>query len=229
MLDHIEVRDIQGRILLRNLVTYPADEAHIQVPMYWTKDSKELIVLPSDIALFTGGVPIVRTIWRYSLDGGSGEEIPLYPPPLYDEYAVSPDGNWIVYAFNPHALTLDLGDAPFGVYLGNLRDGTSHMLDTNKLQSDSYSSFNWSPDSLHFIGRDSEAQGDWRTYIGNIQGKITPLGGGVVSGWIDNQHYLYSDGIVGEVGKKETALAIEFSSRPGMDYSKPSAFVFLGH
>ena len=97
MPDHIEVINIQGQMVQRALVTYPADEAHSVIPMYWTKDSSELIILPSEIPLMAGGVPIVRTVWRYKMDGSAGIEIPLTPPPLYDEYAVSPDGNWIVF------------------------------------------------------------------------------------------------------------------------------------
>ena len=96
-LDHIDIIDVQGRTVQGNLVVYPKTESHIIVPMAWTQDSRELIVLPSEIPLFVGGVTLDRQIWRYPINGGHGIEIKLNPPVVYDAYAVSPNGSWIVY------------------------------------------------------------------------------------------------------------------------------------
>ncbi len=226
MPDHIEVVNLQGQVVQRDLVTYPADEAHSVIPMYWTKDSSELIILPSEIALMAGGVPIVRTVWRYKIDGSAGIEIPLTPPPLYDDYAVSPDGNWIVYGYSPYSIPDDMPlVAPVGVYLGNLHDGTSQLIDDVKLPVATPSSFTWSPDSLYFIFAD-----DVNTYIGNLLGQMTPLGRGSLPSWVDNNHYLYGGGDVGEVGKVDRVLVLDIFP-PGIQFDdlEPPVFVYLGH
>src|SRR5688572_796501 len=48
-LDHIDIIDVQGRIIQGNLVVYPKDASHIVVPMAWPQDSSELMILPSEI------------------------------------------------------------------------------------------------------------------------------------------------------------------------------------
>jgi len=231
MPDHIEVINIQGQVVQRALVTYPADEAHSVIPMYWTKDSSELIILPSEFALMAGGIPTVRTVWRYKMDGSAGIEIPLTPPPLYDDYAISPDGNWIVYGYSPRSIPDDMPlVAPVGVYLGNLHDGTSQLIDGVKLPIATPSSFTWSPDSLHFICTVSEIADYSKTYIGNLNGEVTLLGGGALPSWIDNNHFLYGGGHMGEVGKVDRVLVLDLFP-PGFqnDDVEPPVFVFLGH
>jgi hypothetical protein len=225
MPDHIQVINIQGQVVQQALVTYPADEAHSVIPMYWTKDSSELTILPSEIPLMSAE-PIVRTVWRYRMDDSAGIKIPLTPPPLYDDYAVSPDGNWIVYGYSPYSIPDDMPlVAPVGVYLGNLHDGTSQLIDDIKLPDATSSSFTWGPDSLHFIFAD-----DWNTYIGNLLGQMTPLGRGSLPSWIDNNHYLYGGGDVGEVGKVDRVLVLDlFPPAIQNDDFEPPVFVYLGN
>jgi Tol biopolymer transport system component len=231
MPDHIQVINIQGQVVQQALVTYPADEAHSVIPMYWTKDSSELIILPSEIPLMSAE-PIVRTVWRYKMDGSAGIKIPLTPPPLYDEYAVSPDGNWIVYSYSPRSIPDDMPlMAPVGVYLGNLHDGTSQLIDGIKLQlATSSSSFNWSPDSLHFICSAHDLTDYAKTYIGNIDGEVTLLGGGALPSWIDNNHFLYGGGHMGQVGIIDRVLVLDLFP-PGFqnDDVEPPVFVYLGN
>jgi dipeptidyl aminopeptidase/acylaminoacyl peptidase len=219
--DHIDVIDIQGHVLRSHLVTYPPDEAHIDIPMFWTQNSNELIVLPSDISPMSAVGPMVRTVWRYSLDGRPGVQIPINPQPIFYTYGISPDGNWIAYESLWSESDPGSESDPDGVYIGNLRDGTSQLL--YKSQWDpAKGSFQpgvtliwWSPDSTHFIFGD-----DW-LYLGDIHGEVTRLGNdGEISGWIDNKHYLLPDGRVGEIDKQEVIDMMECC---------PGAFVFLEH
>lgn len=221
--DHIEVINLNGQAVQPNLVTYLADEAHSYIPMYWTRDSRELIILPSEIPLLAGGVPIVRAVWRYSVDDGRGTEIPLIPPPLYDEYAISPDGNWIVYSYNPRSMASDLV-APVGVYLGNLHDGTSQLVDIIKLQIVMSSAFNWNPNSSHFIFSDNV-----NSYLGDILGQVTTVGRGTLPIWIDDNHFLYGDSILAELGKEDRVKVIDLPSGLQIDDFESPAIVFLGH
>jgi hypothetical protein len=214
--DHIDVVDIQGHVVHSHLVTYPADEAHIDVPMFWAQNSSELIILPSDVSPMSAVGPIVHTVWRYSLDGRPGVQISLNPHPVYYAYDISPDGNWIAY--NSEQSELD-PDGTNGVYIGNLRDGTSQLLYKSQWEpikgsfEPGITSFWWSPDSIHFIFGD-----DW-LYLGNIYGEVTRLGRDrEIRGWIDTNHYLLPDGRLGGIGKQEL---IDFTEH------SPSAFVFL--
>jgi Tol biopolymer transport system component len=136
--------------------------------------------------------------------------------------SVSPDGNWIVFSL------FDIGDQD-GVYLGNLRNGTSQLIYkpelnevTGALEPAPTSYEGWSPDSTQFV-----FGGSYKTFLGNIQGEVTPLGGMNILGWVDNSHY-FGGSILGEVGSQETVKIIEL--HPDLDRSEsPIAFVFLGH
>jgi len=219
-LDHIDIIDVQGQIIHRNLVTYDKTEAHVIIPMSWTIDAQELIILPSDIPLMAG-VPVARDIWRYRVNSGLGTQIKLTPPVTYDKYAVSPDGNWIAYSYDMAYLNPQTTN---GVYLGNLRDGSSQLLHTPQ-PNENTALFDvplyhdgWSPDSVSFIVHD----GNFRLFIGNIHGEIVPIGssrGIEVSGWIDNKHFLRKDGVLYELGKQELFQVMNYLE----------SFVFLGH
>jgi hypothetical protein len=219
-LDHIDIIDVQGQIVQHNLVTYSKTEGHVMVPMYWTTDSRELIVLPSEIPLFAG-VPAVRTVWRYPLDGSSGIEIKINPSPVYDAYAVSPDGNWIAYSYDSGGVD---PNTMSGIYLGNLRNGTSQLVyspqpnqNTGFVDVPNYYD-GWSPDSLSFIVHDDI----FRLFIGDIHAEIVPIGSGrgiEVSGWIDNNHLLMENGVLYEVSKQELVQVVNYLE----------SFVFLGH
>ncbi len=226
MPDHIDVIDLQGQIVHQNLVTYPADNAHAEVPMAWMPDSKELIVLPSDIDPLTGGIPVLRHVWRYSLNGSAGMEIRLDPPPWNDAFSISPDGKWIAYSYEPSELDPD-GKA--GVYLGNLRDSASRLIFTPPLsEMTGYPEsvpfyYDWSPGSNFFSCYDE------KVYLGNIHGEITSLGlfalrEEEVPVWIDGNHYLLEGGsVLVEVGKPERFRVVDMP--PGV--IEPSTFIYL--
>ena len=143
--------------------------------------------------------------------------------PMGEALSVSPDGNWIAFSLFAGIDSLD------GVYLGNLRDGTSQLIYQSELNKVTgvrdpapLYYYGWSPDSVHFVF------GDWDTrFIGNINGETMPLTGMGILGWIDNSHY-FGRSIMGDVDSQEEVLVIDFP--PGVDHSESSiAFVFLGH
>lgn len=228
-LDHIEVINTQGQPIHRNLVTYPTVDDYYGLdwaPMFWTRDSRELIVVqPAAFDEFSGVNATARSVWRYSLNSGEGVETRLNPPPMNDALSVSPDGNWIAYSY-------ELGrTAEVGVYLGNLRDGTSQLIYTAPVSEAGYQDVplfydDWSPDSVHFIFRDM----DYQMFLGNIHGETVPLGRGAgLEGWIDNTHYLFEGGeVIGEVGTQEKVNVM--GSFPYYEVSSydPVSFVFLG-
>ena len=84
--DQIEVITTQGQIVYQTPFIYPEEDIYTTaIPMSWTQDSRELIVVPpiptSEIP-GNRGFPLLRTIWRYSLDENSGVETRLDPPPV---------------------------------------------------------------------------------------------------------------------------------------------------
>ena len=240
-IDHVDVIDMQGKLLLGNLVARPPIDEYYGISwteMSWTPDSKELIILPSKTDPAAAGIPIIRMVWRFPLDGSSqGIEIKLNPPPSDSAFSISPDGNWIAYTYTmriaamanwlPELVTWD-SEKPVGIYLGNLRDGTSKLICTpsvsqiSDLDLPTYY-YDWSPDSTHFIVEDY----NMRPYIGDLQGEIASFPRGFVA-WIDTNRYLLDGGILGEIGKQSFIRVAEFLL--GVGYSDPpAAFVFLGH
>ncbi len=226
--DHVDVIDLQGRFVLRNLFSHSPDDydctyyGYICAPMFWKQDSSELILVQPIPGY--GSHPLVRTVWKYPLDGRPGKEIRLMPAsPMGEALSVSPDGNWIAYSL------FDTGDQD-DVYLGNLRNGTSQLIYkpelsevTGSLEPAPTSYDGWSLDSTHFVFGNS-----YKTFLGNIYGETTLVGRGSICGWIDRNRYLDGCGVLGEVGKQERVRVIEWP--PGIDHSEPSiAFVFLGH
>lgn len=215
-LDHIDVIDVEGQGIHHNLVTYKKIESHIIVPMSWTQDSKELIILPSEVPLFAAGATVTRTVWRYPINGDPSTQIKLNPPPVYDTYSVSPDGNWIAYIYATDNNSVAVPPTPFGIYLGNLHDGASQLLNPLSDSPLTAEMSGWSPNNTHFIFSD-----EFRMYVGNTQGDISPLelkGTGII-GWIDDNRYLMRSGILGEIGEPKLVKVAEH-----FDTS-----VFLGH
>lgn len=220
-LDHIDVIDTQGQMVYQNLVTYDKTEAHVVIPMYWALDSQELIILPSEIPESSGGDSIVRSIWRYAVNGGARTEIRLTPEVFFNYYSISPDGNWIAYSYDSGGLD---PNTTSGVYLGNLRNGTSQLLyapqpnENTALVDVPLYYDGWSPDSVSFIVHN----GSFRLFVGNIHGGLVPMGssqGLEISGWIDNKRFLTRDGVLHEVGRQELVQVVYWLD----------TFVFLGH
>lgn len=204
--DHIDVIDMQGQSIYRNLVTHaPIDDYYgiWWAKMFWTSNSSELIVVPTDIPPGTG-YAMLSTVWRYSLNSGAGIEIKLNPTPVYDAYAVSPDGNWLAYTYDPDA---GVGENEIrGVYLGNLHDGTSQLLYVPPVnERTGYPEISpiyydgWSPDSMYYLVHDMDSQ----IFLVSIRGEFVPLGRWRSVTWIDNRRYLLNESIVGEVGKQK--------------------------
>lgn len=232
--DYIDVTDIDGQVIRHNLVSSSPvlpDVYHDELPAFWTRDSSQLIVVPpiptSEIPNNIGD-PVLRTVWRYSLDGRPGVRIRLEPPIVGDSYSVSPDGNWIVYSYYIGDASKEKWDPALtsGVYLGNLHDGTSQLLTTTgDLPPGNY----WSPDSVHFI-----IQNELGQIMGNVNGKAaTLLRGGALSGWIDDNRYLslYAYGIVamGEVDQDMVVRVVEFPTGLALNEFQSFTFVFLKH
>ena len=231
--DKIEVITTQGQSVYQTPFTYPEEGIYgIAIPIAWTQGSRELFVVPPiPVSEIPGnrGFPLLRTIWRYSLDESSGVEIRLDPPPVgYQGFRISPDGNWIIYSYQlgyPASVSWDPGK-PVGTYLGNLHDGTSKLLYTPEtgIGGVPYFVFDWLPDSTRFILEDNGMQ----LYIGNFQGELSLLYRGGYFNWIDNQRYFFGGDSLGEIGKEEKYKVMEYPA--GFELFKSQiTFVFLGH
>ncbi len=61
--------------------------------------------------------------------------------------------------------------------------------------------------------------------MGDIYGNYAFFRQGYTIDWIDTNHYLFPDGVVGEVGKEELFRAINLPSKMFF----PSDEIFLGH
>ena len=230
--DQIEVITAQGQIVYQTPFIYPEEDIYTTaIPMSWTQDSRELIVVPpiptSEIP-GNRGFPLLRTIWRYSLDENSGVETRLDPPPVgYQWLGISPDGNWIAYSYElgyPASVNWDPGK-PVGIYLGNLQDGTSKLLYPPETGAGvaPYLVHYWLSDSTRFI------LGDYGMglYIGNIQGEIIPLYKGGYFSWIDNRRYFFGGDSLGELGKGEKYKVMEYPASFEL-FKSQITFVFLG-
>ena len=230
-LEHIDVIDIHGQIIRHNLVSYSYDSydcafyGYICAPMSWTQNSSELIVvqpIPLSEMPTNRGNPLVRTVWRYPVDGRPGIEIRLDPPPMNEAFSISPDVNWIAYSL----FDISLQD---GVYLGNLSDGTVQLIYKPELNEETgirepapVDYDGWNPDSTYFLFGDLRN----RLFVGNVSGESALLGNGWALGWIDTDHYLLYDGSsIGKVSTQARMKAVE--TLPGIDYLEPIAFVFL--
>ena len=220
--DHIDVIGLDGKFKQR-LVDYPSvSEGYYMEPgLFWTQDSRKLsLFLPAEESGLNGG-PKLRTIWQFSLDGGSPVEIHFGPPPELINYSsISPDGNWVAYTYSgTQSLSFDF--ATPGVYLGNLRDGTTQFTGFLGTTADTYY---WSPDSEHFIFDSIDGR-----FLGNIQGKIILGKGGGFLRWIDDSRYLYGSIVMGEIGKEEKVLVAEIPKvlYQYSGYMRPEIFTFV--
>ena len=220
--EHIDVIRLNGEVIRQNLAAYPAAWLYLwESELHWSQDSNELsIVLPIPTAGaldYTGPEP--RTVLQNSLDGNPGVEVRFSPPPMGDFFSISPDGNWVVYNFTDAARKTNEVAVP-GIYIGNLRDGDSKLIDSEKIIDLPYS-FVWNPGSTHFIFSD----GQDHLFLGDINGEITQPATGLFLGWIDDNRYVFLNGGVamGEIGKEENVRVIQL---PSGIIPKDFAFVF---
>jgi hypothetical protein len=163
------------------------------------------------------------------MEKGKATEIRLNPAPIGDNYIFSPDGNWVVYGY-PGAHT-ETYTSPIGVYLGNLRDGSSRLITPEVFYGLRLLEPNqWSPDSKHFFFYDD---GRTKMYIGNINGDITPLADtGLWAGWLDSQRYLYKKDnrmMVGEIDKEGAISVVSLPAGLKNLYPNYFTYVFVKH
>ena len=223
-INHVDVIGIGSNFIHKNLATYPTAWLYNRKPdVYWTQDSRELsVVLPieTENALDATG-PEPRTIWQYSMDGGPAVEIRLFSPPIGNSFNISPDGDWVVYTYDYYPGKTDETVTP-GIYIGNLRAGSSQLVETAGLYGLPYS-FNWSPDSVHFVLVGIQSQ----FFLGNVSGEITPLTEGRFLGWIDESRYLYLAGkiFLGEIGKETNLIVANIPA--SIKYINPDYFTFV--
>lgn len=230
----IMVITTQGKIVYQTPFTYSENPIYGSgISMSWAQDSRELIIvspIPTSDIPNNRGWPLLYTIWRHDLDDNSEIEVRLNPPPIDDWFRISPDGNWIVYSYQlgyPASVGWDPGK-PIGIYLGNLRDGSSKILYAPPVNDFNVPSFyhSWSPDSTYFIVEPTNGP----AYIGNIHGEMARLGPGLFAGWIDNNCYLLSQRALellsGEVGKQDLIKVMENPS--GLNLYDPRAYIFYG-
>jgi hypothetical protein len=220
--DHIDVLDINGQIIHSDLVTYPQIWKYNRVQLSWSADSQSLIVLlPINSSSDDTDGPEPLSLWKYPMDGQLADEIRLTPAPMGSSFEVSPDGNWIVYTYFFYEGKTD-PNGQFGVYLGNLRDGTSRLL-LGEGTHGSPQFFSWSPDSQHFLAEGTEL------FLGDIQSNMVPIGGGSVLGWVDASHYLMGHGaIMGDIDQEARFRTIQFpDSYLSEQYNRTLTYVFL--
>lgn len=217
--DHIDVIGLDGKPIAVNIAKYHLPNwLNEYIPLYWTPDSNKLIILPPTQG--NGellGEPEQVTIQTHPIHGGPMSEIQLTPVPINRNIVLSPDQNWAIYA-PPVKDDLSMSD---GIYLANLRDGTSHLI-TKSLQPDPYTeyAFHWSPDSLHFmLLSDDYAQ---KISLCDLNLQITPVSGQQFLGWLDDNRYLIKQNYVvklGEIGTEKQTPVIDLSKeKPDVKY-----------
>jgi len=173
----IDIVSLNGQMVRKNLVVYVPTSPYVIKPrMFWTSDSKELIVsLPvMKVADLSG--PETLAIWRFTIQGGGKSEITLDPPLLDADFEVSPDGNWILYNYFYYPGKTD-ESITSGLYLGNLRDGSSQLY----AQGTNFPI--WNPDSKHFVYDGP--------FLGSIDDSPLSLGNGYFFNWVYVNHYLF--------------------------------------
>ena len=151
---HIDILDLDGKALRKNILSYEPSTPYAPFPVpFWLPDSSGLIVaLPTtttDLTSLDFDAPTF-TVWRYTIENNETTQIPLDPSPMIDRQTicesiqVSPDGNWMLHGGGQYTgLT--------SVYLGDLSNGQSQLLTNDPFGACFNSS--WSPDSKHFVYR----------------------------------------------------------------------------
>jgi len=188
VIGHVDLFDINGKIIRRNLLTYtPSAPIYLPPDIHWIRDSNGLIaVLPFPTFYDTSGGAPHYTVWRYALDGSLGIQVPLDPMPK-DLVAISPDGNWATYHDELGAL-----------YIGDLRDGNSQLYEPRP----GFPLYEWSSDSLHFVYG--------ALHLGSVNVPPLFIDKGDFIGWLDANRYIYSSDntiVMGNVdGEKKVIL-----------------------
>lgn len=186
---HIDIYAVSSehfKIAHPNVLSYyitPPDE---YLPkQYWSPDSSELIIVRAadNESSDPSTPPALYDAFRYTLKDGNAMKISLDKFILwdkqYDNWCISPDRNWILFAGN------DTGDRRDGslYYLGDLVNGQTRVYtyDPGPLLY----FCKWSPDSKHFSFTNMLG------LIGSVDGGLpVPVGGSFLE-WVDATHYYY--------------------------------------
>lgn len=203
-LGRIDIININGSIFQHNIVTYtPSEPIFLPPDIHWTEQSNALIIiLPAPTFYDTSGGAANYTVWKYVLGSNSTSvQIPINPMPK-GIVKVSPDGNWIIYH-----------DELDGLYIGNLRDGSTTLYESQGFDLEA-----WSPDNLHFI---------YGMHLGSVNASPFFIAEGDFIGWLDARRYLYftnKNVVMGEVdGESKLILTdVPRSLYPG----NPDSFIF---
>lgn len=225
----INIIDLTGNMVRENFAIYASSGSDYSTwpwpiwarpDIFWSEDSKKLMVIPASDPL---ALSSQRTIYLYSVDGRSTQEI-FFDPPLTDyHFIVSPDWNWIVYT-SKYPSPDPAVESKFGMYVGNLRDGTNRRIDESGLLGlpDDYFNF-WSPDGRYFVVSGENEQHRGR-YIGTLQGDFFPVECGYFLGWVDAKHYLCAAFSMREVGKEDWEQVVQVSDGYSLN---PEDFAFV--
>ncbi|MCB2178403.1 hypothetical protein KQH61_00630 [bacterium] len=178
---HINIVDLEGQVINRDLITYPETGPYVPAPyIFWNEDATELIVTMTLVTEYTYEGPDPRTVWRIPLDGSPKTQITFDPPILSRSYTISTDGYWILYDYySPYEPNDSITE---GLYLGNLFNGDSQLIEEYVTWS------MWSPDNIHFLYTTNE----W--FLGKIDEQTKPIAiQGLPLGWLDTNHFLLFD------------------------------------
>jgi hypothetical protein len=186
---HIDIYTFSSghfKIARQNAFSYyitPPDE---YLPkQYWFPDSSELIIIRAvdNESNDPSTPPALYDAIRYTVNDEKTTKISLDKFILwdkqYDNWCISPDRNWMLFAGNN---TGDRRDESL-YYLGNLTNGQTRLytFDLGPLLS----FCKWSPDSKHFSFTNMLG------LIGSVDGSLpVPVGGSFLE-WIDATHYYY--------------------------------------
>jgi Tol biopolymer transport system component len=212
---YIDVLDkIDGKMIYHKLATYTLSEpTPLGAHLYWTADSKELIVAIPINTYYEIGAERIYTIWHYSLDTGKGVQISLEPSSIGgDPVSMSPDGNRIIYAD---------GEGIFKI--GDLLTGRAQVYIPNP---DTYSFHNWSSDNTHFIYDSTVGAG---LHVGSLDGPPVLIGKGDFVGWLDANRYLYLINktlLIGKVDGEPKPVFVGTTQSPFSYYFDSSVFIY---
>lgn len=174
------------KIAYPNAINYFITRSGEYLPkQYWLPDSTGLMIVRAadNESNEPATRPALYVVYRYTIGDKKAIQLPLDKSIVWDQqrdnWCVSPDRNWIMFAGNE---TGDRRDESF-YYLGNLNNGHTQAF------TSSYRSpldvCGWGPDSKHFAFTNDIA------VIGSVDGTVFPIGG-TFAGWIDSTHYYYT-------------------------------------
>jgi hypothetical protein len=197
---HIDIVDVDGQTIRRNLVTYtPTHPYDLRPKIFWNAASTELSVTLPERDIFDMSGPERLLVVRYPLDGSEGVQVAFDPPVLDGIYAVSSDGVWILYFYFYYPGKTD-ETIPTGFYLGNLQTGESKFYSTGTGIDPPV----WSADSRHFVF-------DY-LFLGVVDRSPTSMGDGHFLGWADANHYLYASNgmiVIGDVSGETESFTVD--------------------